>query len=98
MGFVVKSVFWLGVVYSAMPFEPLKSPAPQPTAAVPPHAVRDSLAPFSAAVKAASARLSAEDLTSVAQAAWTLCGRNCSLSQPPPGAPPGERTDIAKPK
>jgi hypothetical protein len=86
MGFMVKSAFWLGLVYSAMPFEPQKTEATQPLAAVSPAEPSDVLKPYSEAVSAAwRERDSLETLVKVAAA--ELCGRGCPLppSRPKPG-------------
>ncbi len=75
MGFGAKSAFWLGVVYSAIPFDSGKPNAFAPVTAAMPHAASYSLGTF--AGEAATAwRQSPDDRRS--RVAAILCARNCS--------------------
>lgn len=85
MGFVVKSAFWLGVVYSAMPFNSQSSDASRPLASAPRPEGGVSLKPYSEAVNAAWRER--EDLAALVKAAAALCGRDCPL--PPARWRPG---------
>jgi hypothetical protein len=88
MGFVAKSVFWLGLVYSAMPFESGAITAPAPTATGTPLAVGSSLESFASAVIPHNQ----DGWKSAVQAAATLCAPNCLRPTPAGliGAPAGK--------
>ena len=76
MGFVVKSVFWLGMVYSAMPFDsgvrrPLRRRRPEPPAQDSP-----SLESFASSVIPALGQTQ-DGWKSAAEVAAALCAHNC---------------------
>ncbi len=79
MGFVAKSAFWLGVVYSAIPFDLGKPSAFAPMTAAMPYAASYKLGAF--ASKAAIAwRQSTGDRRSAVAA--IPCARNCPQPAP----------------
>jgi hypothetical protein len=73
MGFVAKSAFWLGLVYSAMPFDSGATTALAPTAAETPRAASSSLESFASAAILGS-RQNQDGWKSVAAA---LCAQDC---------------------
>lgn len=75
MGFVAKSAFWLGVVYSAMPFDLGKPSAISPMTAAMPYAASYTLGAF-ASEAATTWRRSTGDRRSAAAA--NPCARNCA--------------------
>lgn len=76
MGFVAKSTFWLGVVYSAMPFDSGALTAPAPTADATPHATSSSLESFANAVIPGS-RQNQDGWKSAAEVAAAFCAHDC---------------------
>jgi hypothetical protein len=75
VGFVVKSAFWLGLVYYAMPFDSGKPSAPAPMTAATP----DSGYPLGAYASLANSALrqNPDDWKSATAVAASLCARDC---------------------
>jgi len=76
MGFMAKSVFWLGLVYSAMPFDSGSQIALAPTASAAPPWASLSLGSLAGDVIPIP-RPNQDDLKSAVQIAATLCRRDC---------------------
>ena len=76
MGFVAKSVFWLGMVYSAMPFDSGSPTALAPTATGTPRADSPSLESFASSVIPALGQTQ-DGWKSAAEVAAALCAHNC---------------------
>ena len=91
MGFVAKSVFWLGLVYSAMPF-PSGSPTALAPMATPISPAASSALGSLASVAIGGLAQNQDGWKSAAQAAAALCSPNCLR------APPAGLTDAATPK
>ena len=93
MGFVAKSVFWLGLVYSAMPFDLGTSIALAPTPGAMPREASSSLESLAAAVIPA-ARQNPDGWKSAVEAAAALCAPNCLRAEAAglssTGGPPGK--------
>ena len=93
MGFVAKSVFWLGLVYSAMPFDSGTPIALAPTPGAMPREAGSSLDSLAAAVIPA-ARQNPEGWKSAAEVAAALCAPNClraaAAGLSSTGGPPGK--------
>ena len=70
MGFVAKSAFWLGLVYSAMPFDTGKPNAFQPKTAA-------TLGTYASAL-----RQNADAWRSAIEVAASLCARDCPGAAP----------------
>ena len=79
MGFVAKSAFWLGLVYSAMPFDLGKPNAFAPMTGATPYS-GDPLGTYARAL-----RQNADDWRSAIEVAASLCARDC------PGAAPAKQ-------
>ena len=78
MGFVAKSAFWLGLVYSAMPFDSGKPNAFAPMTAAAPY----SGYPLGTYASATTLRQNADDWRSAIEVAASLCARDCSSAAP----------------
>jgi len=93
IGFVAKSVFWLGLVYSAMPFDSGAPVALTPTPGATPHEAVPSLENLTAAVIPA-ARQYSDGWKSAVEVAAALCANNClhpvAAGLGSTGAPPGK--------
>ena len=76
MGFVAKSAFWLGLVYSAMPFDLGKPNAFAPMTAAAPY-FGNSLGAYASAL-----RENADGWRSAIEVAAALCVRDCSGAAP----------------
>jgi len=81
MGFVVKSAFWLGMVYSAMPFDSGSPIALAPTATAMPPAASSSLESLASAV-IPSSRQNQDGWKSAVEVAAALCAHNCFRPSP----------------
>ena len=81
MRFVAKSAFWLGLVYSAMPFDSGIPTALAPTAAAMPRAASSSLEGFASAVIPDS-RQNQDGWKSAIEVAAALCADNCFRPSP----------------
>jgi hypothetical protein len=75
VGFVAKSAFWLGLVYSAMPFDSAELTAATPRAGYP------------LATSAGALRQSAGDWRSAIEVAAALCARDCPQASPAKARP-----------
>jgi hypothetical protein len=78
MGLVAKSVFWLGMVYSAMPFDSVSPIAVAPAATAMPGS---SLSGFAGAV-VPSLGQTQDDLKSAVEVAAALCAHHCFRPSP----------------
>jgi hypothetical protein len=89
VGFVVKSAFWLGLVYYAMPFDSEKPNAAAPMTA----AAAYSGYPLGtyASVVNSTLRQKADDWRSAIEVAASLCARDC------PGAAPAKPRSNSSP-
>ncbi len=74
MGFVAKSAFWLGVVYSAMPFDLGKPSAMSPMTAAMPYAASYTLGAFASEAATVWPRSTGDRRQAVAA---IPCARNC---------------------
>jgi hypothetical protein len=72
VGFVAKSAFWLGLVYSAMPFDLGKPNAFAPMTAAAPYSC------YPLGTYASALRQNADDWKSAIEVAASLCARDCS--------------------
>jgi hypothetical protein len=86
MGFVARSAFWLGLVYSAMPFDSGSPITLAPTGTAISPGAGSSLANLANAAIVTS-RPNQEDWKSAVEAAAALCSHNCFRP------PPAELTD-----
>lgn len=75
MGFVARSAFWLGMVYSAMPFDSASPVALAPTATAIPRAATSSLGSLAGEVIPAL-RPNPNDLKPAVEVAAALCARS----------------------
>jgi hypothetical protein len=93
MRFVAKSVFWLGLVYSAMPFDSGTPIALAPTPGAMPGEASSSLESLAAAVIPA-ARQNPDGWKSAVEVAAALCAPNClraaAARLSPTGGPPAK--------
>ncbi len=80
MGFVAKSVFWLGLVYSAMPFDSGAPVALAPSSGATPHEASSPLESLAAAVVPV-AREYPDSWKSAGEIAAALCAPGCLRSQ-----------------
>jgi hypothetical protein len=80
MSFMARSAFWLGLVYSAMPFDS-GSPTAATTAAATPRAANLSLGTL-AAVAIPTSRQNRENWKSAVEVAAALCARDCLRPAP----------------
>jgi hypothetical protein len=76
VGFVAKSAFWLGLVYSAMPFDLGKSNAFAPMTAATPYSG------YPLGTYASALRQNADDWKSAIEVATSLCARDCAGAAP----------------
>jgi hypothetical protein len=81
MRFVAKSAFWLGLVYSAMPFDSGSPTALAPTVTAMPGAASSSLQSFASAVIPDS-RPNQDGWKSAVEVAAALCADNCFRPSP----------------
>ena len=81
MGFVARSAFWLGMVYSAMPFDSGGPIARAPTATAMPRAAGSSLESFASAM-IPSSRQNQDGWKSAVEVAAALCAHNCFRPSP----------------
>lgn len=81
MGFVAKSTFWLGMVYSAMPFDSGSPIALAPTATAMPPVASSSLESLASAV-IPSSRQNQDGWKSAVEVAAALCAHNCFRPSP----------------
>jgi hypothetical protein len=77
---VAKSAFWLGLVYSAMPFDSGKPNAFAPMTAATPYSSYP-LGTYASAVSS-TLRQNAGDWRSAIEVATSLCARDCSRAAP----------------
>jgi hypothetical protein len=98
MGFVAKSAFWLGMVYSAMPFDSGSPVALAPAAAGKPRADSSSLETIANSV-IPSLSQTQDGWKSAAEVAARLCAHNCFRPSPASLSliDAGARTDQAEP-
>jgi hypothetical protein len=80
-GIVAKSVFWLGLVYSAMPFDSGGTAGLSPASTAIPRATGSSLRSFAGAVMPAS-RHNQDDWKSAAENAGALSVHDCARPSP----------------
>jgi hypothetical protein len=102
LGFVAKSAFWLGLVYSAMPFDAASPTAVRPTGTATSPAASSSLANLAGAIAASQANQA--DWKSAVEAATALCAHNCypfppaglahALARKDPVEPPRRLTQV----
>jgi hypothetical protein len=95
MGFVAKSAFWLGLVYSAMPFDSERPTALAAMASAISPVAGPSLASLAGEAILAS-RSNQNDWKADVQAATALCSQNC-LGAPPTGFSAGAAANPAEP-
>jgi hypothetical protein len=96
MGFVARSAFWLGLVYSAMPFDAGSPTALAPTGTAISPTASSSLGSFASAAIATS-RQNQDDWKSAIQAAAALCSHNCFRLAPAGLTDAPARKDPAEP-
>jgi hypothetical protein len=93
VGFVAKSVFWLGLVYSAMPFDSGNPIALAPTPGAMPREASSSLESLGAAVIPAVSQ-NPDGWKSAVESAAALCAPNClraaATGLSSTGGPPGK--------
>jgi hypothetical protein len=91
MGFVAKSAFWLGLVYSAMPFDSGAPIAVAPTAGAMPRAASSSLESLASAVIPTDGQ-NQDGWKSAVEVAAAVCAPNCLRPAPAGlvGAPAGK--------
>jgi hypothetical protein len=96
MGFVARSAFWLGLVYSAMPFDSGRPTALAPKGTATSPAASPSLASLASAAVSAS-RSDQEGWKSAVEAAAALCSPNCGRAPPTGFADSAADKDPAEP-
>jgi hypothetical protein len=81
VGFVAKSAFWLGLVYSAMPFDLGKPNGFAPMTAATPYSS------YPLGTYASHLRQNADDWRSAIEVATSLCARDCFGAAPAKSRP-----------